>query len=161
MFTELQDLFQNTDITTIQLHASDYELALRQLLTVYGDRRKARPIFYWNNGYQNLVRLRLAEEKLEYGIAENKGQFDTPLTLIQQNKLSQGLYIFDNLLDFELLSAREKSIRESQIYNCASRLEHQSGIEIILLGEWIQLSFKLRLKLKQIAAILILEKKEI
>ncbi len=52
MFTELQDLFQNTDITTIQLHASDYELALRQLLTVYGDRHEDSPIFYWNNGYQ-------------------------------------------------------------------------------------------------------------
>lgn len=150
MFTNLLDLTHNTNITTVQLHPSDYELVLKQLLTIYGDRHKARPIFYWNNGYQNLVRLNLVEKKLEYGIAENKQQFDTPLTLIQQNKLSQGLYIFDNLLDFELLSAREKSIRESQIYNCASRLEHQSGIEIILLGEWIQLSPKLRLKLKQI-----------
>ena len=150
MFTELQDLFQNTDITTIQLHASDYELALTQLVAAYGDLHKARPIFYWNNGYQNLVRLSLVEEKLEYGIAENKQQFDTPLTLIQQNKLSQGLYIFDNLLDFELLSAREKSIRESQIYNCASRLEQRSGVNIVLLEKWIQLSPKLRLKLKQI-----------
>ncbi|MDJ0589327.1 MAG: AAA family ATPase [Pleurocapsa sp. MO_226.B13] len=150
MFTELQDLFQNTDISTIQLHASDYELALKQLLAIYCDRYEDNPVFYWNNGYQNLVRLELVEEKLKYNIVQSNEQFDTPLALILQNKLSPGLYIFDNLLDFDRLSAREKSIRESQIYNCASRLEHQSGVQIILLGEWIQLSPKLRLKLKQI-----------
>ena len=150
MFTALKDLIQNTDISTIQLHASDYELVLEQLLTIYGDRHKSSLVYYWNNGYQNLVRLSLTEEKLEYGIAENEDHFDTPLALIQQNKLSPGLYIFDNLLDFNLLTAREKSIRESQIYNCASRLEHKPGVKVVLLGEWIQLSPKLRLKLQQI-----------
>ncbi|MGB5633008.1 MAG: AAA family ATPase [Waterburya sp.] len=152
MFTDLKDLLQNTDISTIQLHASDYELVLKQLLAIYSDsdRHKDSPVYYWNNGYQNLVRLSLTKEKLEYGIAENEEHFDTPLSLIQQNKLSPGLYIFDNLLDFNLLAAREKSIRESQIYNCASRLEHKPGVKVILLGEWIQLSPKLRLKLKQI-----------
>lgn len=152
MFTDLKDLIQSTDISTIQLHASDYELALKQLLIIYSDsdRHKDSPIYYWNNGYQNLVRLSLIEEKLEYGLAENDEQFDTPLVLIQQNKLSPGLYIFDNLLDFDRLSALEKSIRESQIYNCASRLEYRAGVKVILLGEWIQLSPKLRLKLQQI-----------
>ncbi|NJL51046.1 MAG: AAA family ATPase [Hydrococcus sp. SU_1_0] len=150
MFTDLKDLTNHTDITTVQLHASDYELALKQLLTIYCDSNKHSPTFYWNNGYQNLVKLSLIEEKLEYGLAEDAEQFDTPLALIQQNKLSPGLYILDNLLDFDLLSAGEKSIRESQIYNCASRLEHQSAVKVILLGEWIQLSPKLRLKLKQI-----------
>ena len=150
MFTDLKDLIQNTDISTIQLHASDYELILKQLLAVYGDYYQDSPIFYWNNGYQNLVRLELAEGKLRYDIVQNNEQFDTPLALIQQNKLLSGLYIFDNLLDLDHLSALEKSIRESQIYNCASRLEHRSGVKIILLGEWIQLSSKLRLKLKQI-----------
>ena len=150
MFTDLKDLIQNTDISTIQLHASDYELTLKQLLAIYGDYYQDSPIFYWNNGYQNLVRLELAEGKLRYDIVQNNEQFDTPLALIQQNKLLSGLYIFDNLLDLDHLSALEKSIRESQIYNCASRLEHRSGVKIILLGEWIQLSSKLRLKLKQI-----------
>lgn len=150
MFTDLKDLIQNTDISTIQLHASDYELVLKQLLIIYSDRYTNSPILYWNNGYQNLVGLELVEEKLEYSIAENKEHFDTPLALIQKNKLSPGLYIFDNLLDFDLLSAKDKSIRESQIYNCASRLEHRSGARVILLGEWIQLSPKLRLKLKQV-----------
>ena len=145
MFTALKDLIQNTDISTIQLHASDYELALKRLLTIYKD----SPVYYWNNGYQNLIRLSLTEEKLEYGIAENEDHFDTPLALIQQNKLSTGLYVFDNLLDFHLLTAREKSVRESQIYNCANRLEHKPEVKVILLGEWIQLSPKLRLKLKQ------------
>ncbi len=150
MFTELQNLFQNTDISTIQLHASDYELVLTQLLAAYGDRHEDSPIFYWNNGYQNLIGLELVEDKLKYNIIQSNEQFDTPLALILQNKLSPGLYIFDNLLDFALLSASEKSIRESQIYNCASRLEHRSGVKIVLLGEWIQLSPKLRLKLRQI-----------
>ena len=150
MFTDLKDLIQNSNISTIQLHASDYELVLEQLLTIHGDRHENIPVYYWNNGYQNLTQLSLIEEKLEYSTTENKELFDTPLTLIQQNKLFQGLYIFDNLLDFNLLSAREKSIRESQIYNCASRLEHESGVKIILLGEWVQLSPKLRLKLQQI-----------
>ena len=150
MFTDLKDLIQNSNISTIQLHASDYELVLKQLLTIYGDRYENSPVYYWNNGYQNLVGLKLVEEKLRYSIAQGNKQFNTPLTLIQQNKLSPGLYIFDNLLDFDRLSALEKSIRESQIYNCASRLEYESGIEIILLGEWVQLSPKLRLKLQQI-----------
>ena len=150
MFTDLKDLIQNSNINTIQLHASDYELVLKQLLTIHGDRHEDSPIYYWNNGYQNLVRLSLIEEKLRYSIAQGNKQFNTPLTLIQQNKLSPGLYIFDNLLDFDRLSALEKSIRESQIYNCASRLEHESGVKIILLGEWVQLSPKLRLKLQQI-----------
>ena len=150
MFTDLKDLIQNSNINTIQLHASDYELVLKQLLTIYGDRHEDSPIYYWNNGYQNLVRLSLIEEKLRYSIAQGNKQFNTPLTLIQQNKLSPGLYIFDNLLDFDRLSALEKSIRESQIYNCASRLEHESEVKIILLGEWVQLSPKLRLKLQQI-----------
>ncbi|MEO1802077.1 MAG: hypothetical protein AAFR62_16940, partial [Cyanobacteria bacterium J06629_2] len=150
MFTALKDLIQNTDISTIQLHASDYELVLKQLLTIHGDRHENSPVYYWNNGYQNLVELKLVEEKLRYSIAQGNEQFDTPLTLIQQNKLSPGLYIFDNLLDFDRLSALEKSIRESQIYNCASRLEQNSGVKIILLGEWVQLSPKLRLKLQQI-----------
>ena len=167
MFTDLKDLIQNSNISTIQLHASDYELLLKQLLTIYGDRaldssynggnprnglsrHKDSPVYYWNNGYQNLVELKLVEEKLRYSIAQGNEQFDTPLTLVQQNKLSPGLYIFDNLLDFDRLSALEKSIRESQIYNCASRLEQNSGVKIILLGEWVQLSPKLRLKLQQI-----------
>ena len=150
MFTDLKDLIQNSNISTIQLHASDYELVLEQLLTIHGDRHKDSPVYYWNNGYQNLVGLKLVEEKLRYSIAQGNEQFDTPLTLIQQNKLSPGLYIFDNLLDFDRLSALEKSIRESQIYNCASRLEQNSGVKIILLGEWVQLSPKLRLKLQQI-----------
>ena len=150
MFTDLKDLIQNSNISTIQLHASDYELVLKQLLAVYCDRHKDSPVYYWNNGYQNLVRLKLVEEKLRYSIAQGNEQFDTPLTLVQQNKLSPGLYIFDNLLDFDRLSALEKSIRESQIYNCASRLEQNSGVKIILLGEWVQLSPKLRLKLQQI-----------
>ena len=150
MFTDLKDLIQDTDISTIQLHASDYELALKQLLTIYSDSDRYNPVFYWNNGSQNLFGLELVEKKLKYNIAQSNEQFDTPLALIQQNKLSPGLYIFDNLLDFERLSALEKSIRESQIYNCASRLEHQSGVKVILLGEWIQLSPKLRLKLKQV-----------
>ena len=167
MFSDLKDLIQNSNINTIQLHASDYELVLKQLLTIYGDRaldssynggnprnglsrHKDSLIYYWNNGYQNLVELKLVEEKLRYSIAQGNEQFDTPLTLVQQNKLSSGLYIFDNLLDFDRLSALEKSIRESQIYNCASRLEHNSGVKIILLGEWVQLSPKLRLKLQQI-----------
>ena len=150
MFTDLLDLTHNTNITTVQLHTSDYELVLKQLLTIYGNRHQNSPIFYWNNGYQNLVRLELVEEKLKYNIVQSNEQFDTPLSLILQNRLSPGLYIFDNLLDFDLLSANEKSIRESQIYNCASRLEQRSGVKIVLLGEWIQLSPKLRLKLKQI-----------
>ena len=150
MFTDLKDLIQNTDISTIQLHASDYELLLKQLLTIYSDSDSHNHVFYWNNGYQNLVGLELVEEKLRYNIVPSNEQFDTPLAVIQQNKLSPGLYIFDNLLDFNRLSVREKSIRESQIYNCASRLEHQSGVKVILLGEWIQLSPKLRLKLKQV-----------
>lgn len=116
MFSDLLDLTHNTDITTIQLYPSDYELALKQLLTNYGDRCHGHPVFYWNNGYQNLVRLKLIEDQLEYSIVENQQRFDTPLTLIQQNQLSPGLYIFDNLLDFDLLSVHEKSIRESLIY---------------------------------------------
>jgi hypothetical protein len=150
MFTDLLNLTHNTDITTIQLYPSDYELALKQLLTNYGDHCHDYPVFYWNNGYQNLVRLKLIEDQLEYSIVENQQRFDTPLTLIQQNQLSPGLYIFDNLLDFDLLSVHKKSIRESQIYNCATRLEQRSQLKVILLGEWVQLSPKLRLKLKQI-----------
>ena len=150
MFNSSLDLTNTNQITTIELYPSDYELVLKQLLINYGDRYENSPVYYWNNGYQNLTRLSLIEEKLEYSTAENKEPFDTPLTLIQQNKLSQGLYIFDNLLDFDRLSALEKSIRESQIYNCASRLEHKPEVKVILLGEWIQLSPKLRLKLKQI-----------
>ena len=92
----------------------------------------------------------MIEEKLKYNIVENSNRFDTPLALIQQNKLSQGLYIFDNILDFDSFSDREKSARKSQIYNCATRLEQMPGVKIVLLGEWIQLSPKLRLKLKQI-----------
>ena len=150
MFNSSLDLTNTNQITAIELYPSDYELVLKQLLINYGDSHKNNPVFYWNNGYQNLVELSLAREKLKYNIVENSDRFDTPLALIQQNKLSQGLYIFDNILDFDRLSATEKSIRESQIYNCASQLEHQSGVQIILLGEWIQLSPKLRLKLKQV-----------
>ena len=150
MFNDLKDLIQNTDISTIQFHASDYELVLKQSLAAYSDRHEDSPVFFWNNGYQNLVRLELVEKRLRYNTVQSNEQFDTPLALIQQNKLSPGLYIFDNLLDLDRLSAREKSIRESQIYNCANRLEHQLGVKVILLGEWIQLSPKLRLKLKQV-----------
>ena len=72
MFTALKDLIQNTDISTIQLHASDYELALKRLLTIYkdSDRHEDSPVYYWNNGYQNLVGLKLVEEKLRYSIAQ-------------------------------------------------------------------------------------------
>ena len=151
MFNDLKNLIQNTDIiSTIQFHASDYELVLRQLLTACSYRDNHNPVFFWNNGYQNLVRLELVEKKLRYNTVKSNEQFDTPLALIHQNKLSPGLYIFDNLLDFNFLSAQNKSIRESQIYNCANQLKHQSGVKVILLGEWIQLSPKLRLKLKQV-----------
>ena len=150
MLRQQLDLDQSSPITTIQLYPSDYELALKQLLVIYGDRHGDKPVFYWNNGYRDLVKLSLETPHLRYSPTTSTETCDNPLLLIQEKKLPAGLYIFDNLLDFDLLSLEDKSIRESQIYNCANRLVHQPEVSIILLGEWIQLSPKLRLKLNQI-----------
>mgnify|MGYP001817962835 CR=1 FL=1 len=149
MFSD-QFVFTNkSPIVTIQLHPSDYELTLKKLLIYYGDRHSAHPVFYWNNGYNNLVKLSLEKQKLRYNPIPNDRPYHNPLSLIPVQKLP-GLYIFDNLLDFAFLSPAEKSVRESQIYNCVNRLSHQSKVQVVLLGEWIQLSPKLRLKLDQI-----------
>ncbi|MEL7409770.1 MAG: AAA family ATPase, partial [Cyanobacteria bacterium J06558_2] len=90
------------------------------------------------------------EGRINYGDLLEATEFSNPLELIQKGELNEGVYIFDNLLDFEHLSQEARSVRESQLYNCASRLEGNPKIKLILLGEWISLSSKLRLKLKQI-----------
>ncbi len=149
MFSDKFIFSDKSPIVTIQLHPSDYELTLKKLLIYYGDRHSDNSVFYWNNGYKNLVKLSLEKQKLRYNPIPNDRPYHNPLTLIPVQKLP-GLYIFDNLLDFALLSTAEKSVRESQIYNCVNRLSHQSGVQVVLLGEWIQLSPKLRLKLDQI-----------
>ena len=141
---------RSSTITTIQLYPSDYDLVLEQLLTLYGASHRDRPVFYWNNGYKNLVKLHLCRDEIEYRNFKTFPSFDNPLNLIQQQKVPKGLYIFDNLLDLEDLSYQERSVKESQIYNCANYLNRHPEVRVILLGEWIQLSPKLRLKLKQI-----------
>ncbi len=154
MFNDNFDLTNTSLITTIELYPSDYELTLKQLLINYGDRHSdscnINPVLYWNNGYQSLVKLSLDGQQLKYVRTKGDETYDNPLTLVQEKKLPPGLYIFDNLLDFELLSSPQRSVRESQIYNCANRLSSLSGVKIILLGEWVNLSPKLRLKLEQI-----------
>jgi hypothetical protein len=135
MFLEQFDFNQSSPITTIQLYPSDYELALKQLLVIYGDRHSDKLVFYWNNGYRDLVKLSLETHHLKYSRTTSIETYDNPLLLIQEKKLPAGLYIFDNLLDFDLLSLEDKSIRESQIYNCANRLVHQPEVRIILLLE--------------------------
>ncbi|MEN9567899.1 MAG: hypothetical protein RLZZ69_3095 [Cyanobacteriota bacterium] len=133
-------------LTTLQFYSSDYELVLKQFVIRYGDRH---PIFYWNNGYQCLVKLSLEQEQLRYYLIKQPIS-ENPLALIQQKKLPAGFYLFDNLLDFELMTVLERSIRESQIFNCANRLLYHSQVKVVLLGEWVQLSPKLRLKIAQI-----------
>lgn len=110
MLPEQFDFDQSSPITTIQLYPSDYELALKQLLVIYGDRHSDKPVFYWNNGDRNLVKLSLETHHLRYSPTTGIETCNNPLLLIQDKKLSAGLYIFDNLLDFDLLCLEDKSI---------------------------------------------------
>ena len=66
MLPEQFDFDQSSPITTIQLYPSDYELALKQLLVIYGDRHSDKPVFYWNNGYRNLFKLSIETHHLRY-----------------------------------------------------------------------------------------------
>ncbi|MGL6339518.1 MAG: hypothetical protein ACRC80_10300, partial [Waterburya sp.] len=146
MFDEQLASIDHSYLTTLQLYPSDYELVLKQFVIRYGDRH---PIFYWNNGYHYLVKLSLEQEQLRYYLTKQPIS-ENPLALIQQQKLPAGFYLFDNLLDFDLMTVSERSIRDSQIFNCANRLPYHSQVKVVLLGEWIQLSPKLRLKIAQI-----------
>ena len=149
MFSDRLIKKDNVSITALELYPSDYELVLKQLVTIYGDRHS---VFYWNNGYQCLAKLNLEQGKLKYVPTSNRIN-QNPLTLLQQKKLpdeKDALFIFDNLLDFDYLTPQQRSQRESQIFNCANRLQYLPKVKLILLGEWIQLSPKLRLKIEQV-----------
>ncbi len=136
----------NSSLTVLQLYPSDYELVLTELVERQSDNNS--PVIYWNSGFSSLVKLRVERGELRYG--NPLTACTNPLEIIQQNKLSPGLYIFDNLLDLERLSPQQFSARESQIFNCANRLQHLPKVKVVLLGEWIQLSPKLRLKIERI-----------
>ena len=149
MFSDKLVKNDNASITALELYHSDYELVLKQLVTIYGDRHS---IFYWNNGYECLAKLNLEPGKLKYVPTENHID-QNPLISLQQKKLpdeKDALFIFDNLLDFDYLTPKQRSQRESQIFNCANHLQYQPKVKLILLGEWIQLSPKLRLKIEQV-----------
>lgn len=146
MLAEQIALKHDSPLTTLQLYPSDYELVLKQL--VLSQSSDSYPVYYWNNGFVSIVKLSLEQNQLKY--SSPLQDCSNPLAIVQQKKLPPGLYIFDNLLDFEHLTPIERSVRESQIFNCVNCLKFQLGIKIILLGEWIQLSPKLRLKTEQI-----------
>ena len=143
---DLAPLFTTNTVTAVEYQPSDYDLLLSQLTSTYQQLFPQRPVLYWNQGFDTPVKLKLEPEsnQAKFIRVEFKN-FSQPLTLLRDTKLVSGLYIFDDLLDFDELSLQERKTRSAQIYNCINRIKFQPEVKVIFLTQWLQLPAKIRL----------------
>jgi|GEM_PF-534124 len=121
------------------------------------DKFKARfevPLFYWNLGYEQIQKI-LINKELECIEAipslsfENSGGSNSILKfLLTSDKVQPGVYLLDDLCNFDGETLDIRRERESLICNIERRFLHSSNfVRIVLLGEYIQFSARLQARI--------------
>jgi len=107
------------------------------------------PVYYWNLGYDSLQRMKVNEiEKVELNSAIEINRTIDPnyllKFLLKSDRIDSGIYILDDLCNFEELDIAIIREREALITNLERKYaSSNSSIYLIFLGEYFQFSARL------------------
>ncbi len=102
------------------------------------------PLYYWNLGYEKLQKVELLEQKIVKLTPEleinRTGEPNFLLKfLLQSDSIPSGIYLLDDLCNFEELEPEITREREALIANINRKYaSEEPSVYIVLLGEYLQ-----------------------
>ena len=137
----------NTVITAIEINPIDIDTLFQYFKKFAGDLNI--PLYYWNLGYEKLQKVELLEDKtatLIPAIEINREVEPNFLLkfLLQSDSIPSGIYLLDDLCNFEELEPEIIREREALITNLHRKYgSSDRSIYIVLLGEYLQFGSRL------------------
>ena len=107
------------------------------------------PVYYWNSGYKSLQTMEIDRQeniKLTSGLEVNKTTETNYILkyLLQSDSVPKGIYLLDDLCNFEELKPEIIREREALIANLNRQYAlADRSVYIVLLGEYLQFSSRL------------------
>lgn len=137
----------NSIVTAIKLNPIDND-------TLFGYFNKFAksleiPAYYWNLGYEGFQKINIDEQKNIKLISDFQIDRTTEANyilrfLLSSDRLTEGIYILDDLCNFEELKPEVVREREALIGNLNRKYANAgSSVYIVLLGEYLQFSSRL------------------
>ena len=137
----------NTVITAIEINPIDID-TLFQYFDKFAWNLNI-PLYYWNLGYEKLQKVKLLEDKtatLTPALEINREVEPNFLLkfLLQSDSIPSGIYLLDDLCNFEELEPEVIREREALITNLYRKYRSSDrSIYIVLLGEYLQFGSRL------------------
>ncbi len=137
----------NKIITAIEINPIDIEL-----LFGYFDKFAKSlkiPLYYWNLGYESWQKVEIKEHQKAELTSDIKinGTVEPNFLLkflLQSDEIPSGIYLLDDLCNFEELDVQIIREREALIANLERKYEiADSSVYLVLLGEYLQFSSRL------------------
>ncbi|MBE9046964.1 ATP-binding protein [Pleurocapsales cyanobacterium LEGE 10410] len=137
----------NSTITAIEIKPIDIDILFRHFARF--DNKSNVPVFYCNSGYENLQKVEIdRQENIKLSsILETKKTAEANYILkflLQSDNVAEGIYLLDDLCDYEELPVEIIREREALIANLNRKyaLSNRS-VYIVLLGEYLQFGSRL------------------
>ena len=137
----------NSTITAIEIKPIDIDILFRHFARF--DNKSNIPVFYCNSGYENLQKVEIdRQENIKLSsILETKKTAEANYILkflLQSDNVAEGIYLLDDLCDYEELPVDIIREREALIANLNRKyaLSNRS-VYIVLLGEYLQFGSRL------------------
>ena len=137
----------NTVITAIEINPIDIDTLFQYFDNFAGDLNI--PLYYWNLGYEKLQKVELLEDKTATLIPalEINREIEPNFLLkflLQSDSIPSGIYLLDDLCNFEELEPEVIREREALITNLHRKYgSGDRSIYIVLLGEYLQFGSRL------------------
>lgn len=138
------NILVNSEVSVVGLEY--FNLDRYFLFRIFEEEAKQRhiPLYYWNLGYSTIKEIQVEQGnivlKSTHGFSKNTEILDW---LLSSHK--PGIYLLDDLVEFETLTLQAKLRRESQIQNLIDYLRFETTpCYVILMAHYIQLSHKLK-----------------
>ncbi len=137
----------NSTITAIEIKPIDIDILFRHFARF--DNKSNVPVFYCNSGYENIQKVEIdRQENIKLSsILETKKTAEANYILkflLQSDNVAEGIYLLDDLCDYEELPVEIIREREALIANLNRKyaLSNRS-VYIVLLGEYLQFGSRL------------------
>ncbi|MEM7761720.1 MAG: AAA family ATPase [Cyanobacteria bacterium P01_A01_bin.40] len=146
----LNSIKQNSGVTAVKLNPVDNDTLFRYF-NEFANSSKI-PAYYWNLGYECFQKINIDEQKniikltsnLEIEIDKTAETNYILKFLLRFDRLTEGIYILDDLCNFEELKPVVVREREVLIANLNRKYAIAgSSVYIVLLGEYLQFSSRL------------------
>ncbi len=137
----------NSTITAIEVNSIDVNTLFRYFAE-FSTSLKI-PVYYWNYGYESLQIMEIDRKeniKLTSGLEVNKTMETNYILkyLLQSDSVPKGIYLLDDLCNFEELKPEIIREREALIVNLNRQYAiADRSVYIVLLGEYLQFSSRL------------------